>query len=501
MRSAVMVRPRLGGSGFGEARQEARGRESARRSAASNMPGFPLLVFCLVFCGRAHRHRVAARSRLARPSVRVSGTFRGLSLVSEGLSLRLGLGLGSSQPLSPRPASSGSAMSRAHVVATLRAAAGRPPWSSRRSGRADGHADRRRARCTRRRRPGFCRFRASPHARSPHPSHVRDPRGGSSRSKAVARRSTTMRTVIGLFGNAGEARRAIDELQGLGYAPEKISLVTNVASQEALRPSKSSLAFESLELKDVGKIVTGGPLREVLARQPGLVGGLGPALQLFGLTPELAEHYASGVRHGETLESLTVDDKDSDRVLAVMRRRTLCPAPDPEETEAPLEEPRRAAGAGAIGAAGAGGIGGARTDASEGTKAATPSEPLDAGTRAAAPKEKKTNGHFELDDREEERVIPIVREEIRVGRRTVERGGVRVSTRIVERPVSEQVHLRETHVDIERRAVDRPIRGDEKAFADVAIEMVEMADEPVVSKQSRVVEEVVVRRHVEDHAA
>ena len=71
----------------------------------------------------------------------------------------------------------------------------------------------------------------------------------------------------------------------------------------------------------------------------------------------------------------------------------------------------------------------------------------------------------------------------------------------MERPVSEQVHLRETHVDIERRAVDRPLRGDEKAFADVAIEMVEMADEPVVSKQSRVVEEVVVRRHVEDHAA
>ena len=48
-----------------------------------------------------------------------------------------------------------------------------------------------------------------------------------------------MRTVIGLFGNAGEARRAIDELQGLGYSPEKISVVTNVASQEALQPSKS----------------------------------------------------------------------------------------------------------------------------------------------------------------------------------------------------------------------------------------------------------------------
>lgn len=314
-----------------------------------------------------------------------------------------------------------------------------------------------------------------------------------------------MRTVIGLFGNAGEARRAIDELQSLGYSPEKISVVTNAASQEALQPSKST-GFESLELKDVGKVVTGGPLREMLARQLGLMGGLGPALQRFGLTPELAEHYASGVRHGETLESLTVDDNDSDRVLAVMRRRTLSPALDPEADapreaaldpkadappEEPLAEPRRSEGAGA----------GASANANEGAKGATPAEPLGAELQARAQKQKTTDGHNELDDREEERVIPIVREEIRVGRRTVERGGVRVTTRIVERPVSEQVHLRETHVDIERRAVDRPLRGDEKAFADVAIEMVEMADEPVVSKQSRVVEEVVVRRHVEDHAA
>ena len=67
--------------------------------------------------------------------------------------------------------------------------------------------------------------------------------------------------------------------------------------------------------------------------------------------------------------------------------------------------------------------------------------------------------------------------------------------------MSEQVHLRETHVDIERRAVDRPLRGDEKPSSDDTVEMVEMADEPVVSKQARVVEEVIVRKHVEDRTA
>ncbi len=286
-----------------------------------------------------------------------------------------------------------------------------------------------------------------------------------------------MRTVIGLFGNAGEARRAIDELQGLGYSPDKISVVTNVASQDAIQARKS-MALQSLELTDVGKVATAGPLRDVFAKQPGFTGALGSALQLFGLTPELADHYVSGVKHGETLESLTVDDKDSDRVLAVMRRRTANPAPA-------MEEPAPLAGAGLGASAGMGANAGAN---------------LGAGAGVAGVK-KKTNGHLEMDDREEERVIPIVREEMRVGRRTVERGGVRVSSHIVQKPVSEQVHLRETHVEIERRAVDRPLRGDEKGFADDTIEMVEMADEPVVSKQARVVEEVVVRKHVEDRTA
>jgi stress response protein YsnF len=307
-----------------------------------------------------------------------------------------------------------------------------------------------------------------------------------------------MRTVIGLFGNAGEARRAIDELQGLGYSPEKISVVTNVASQDAIQARKA-MALQSLELTDVGKVATAGPLRDVFAKQPGFTGALGPALQLFGLTPELADHYVSGVKHGETLESLTVDDQDSDRVLAVMRRRTASPAPSMEEA-APL------AGAGLGAEAGLSEETRLREEArareeAKAREAASLREEASAesSVSASAGVKKKTNGHFEMDEREEERIIPIVREEMRVGRRTVERGGVRVSSHIIQKPVSEQVHLRETHVDIERRAVDRPLRGDEKAFIDDTVEMVEMADEPVVSKQARVVEEVVVRKHIEDH--
>ncbi|HEX4447411.1 MAG TPA: YsnF/AvaK domain-containing protein [Polyangiaceae bacterium] len=314
-----------------------------------------------------------------------------------------------------------------------------------------------------------------------------------------------MRTVIGLFGDAGEARRAIDELQGLGYSAEKISVVTNVASQPSIEARKS-MGLQNLNLADVGKVATAGPLRDVLIKGPGPGGALGAALQLLGLTPELADHYVSGVRHGETLESVTVDDKDSDRVLAVMRRRSAMPSAGEqtrEETrarEASATKERETLAARERETAAAKEREASATKERE-TLAAREREAASAAAAAtAASTSKKTNGHLlEMDDRDEERIIPVIREEMRVGRRTVERGGVRVSSSIVEKPVSEEIHLRETHVDIERRAVDRPLRADERAFVNDTIEMVEMADEPVVSKQARVVEEVVVRKHVEDH--
>jgi uncharacterized protein (TIGR02271 family) len=93
--------------------------------------------------------------------------------------------------------------------------------------------------------------------------------------------------------------------------------------------------------------------------------------------------------------------------------------------------------------------------------------------------------------------IPVVQEEVRVGKRLVERGGVRVFSRVVETPVNETVALREEHVSVERRPVDRPINPDDAAmFKDRTIELRETAEEAVVQKSARVVEEVVVGKEV-----
>jgi uncharacterized protein (TIGR02271 family) len=93
--------------------------------------------------------------------------------------------------------------------------------------------------------------------------------------------------------------------------------------------------------------------------------------------------------------------------------------------------------------------------------------------------------------------IPVVQEDVKVGKRLVERGGVRVFSRVVETPVNETVNLREEHVSVERRPVDQPINpADVGAFKDKTIELRETAEEAIVQKSARVVEEVVVGKEV-----
>jgi uncharacterized protein (TIGR02271 family) len=101
---------------------------------------------------------------------------------------------------------------------------------------------------------------------------------------------------------------------------------------------------------------------------------------------------------------------------------------------------------------------------------------------------------------EEER-IPIVEEELKIGKREVARGGARVRSYIVEQPVREQISLREEHVSVERRPVDQTLRagqlGDSDLLRERTIEMTEMSEEAVVAKEAKVREELVVKKTAE----
>jgi len=95
--------------------------------------------------------------------------------------------------------------------------------------------------------------------------------------------------------------------------------------------------------------------------------------------------------------------------------------------------------------------------------------------------------------------IPIIEENLEVGKREVRTGGTRIRSRIVERPVEESLRLREENVTVERTPVDRAATAaDLQNFGEKQIEMTETAEVPVVTKEARVVEEISLNKDVNE---
>ena len=95
-------------------------------------------------------------------------------------------------------------------------------------------------------------------------------------------------------------------------------------------------------------------------------------------------------------------------------------------------------------------------------------------------------------------MIPIYEESIQVGKREVSHGRLRVRSYVVETAVNEQVSLRTESVSVDRRPVDRAVSATDAMFQDRVIEVEEFAEEAVVSKQARVVEEISLHKEARD---
>ena len=240
--------------------------------------------------------------------------------------------------------------------------------------------------------------------------------------------------------------------------------------------------------------------------------------------------YAEGLRRGGAMVSARVDDAQIDRAMDVLERYG---AVDLDEREAAWRREGWTGGAGEAGVVGASSDGsrtgiaampGATTGASSapdgapgnppGTMAsravdqvagtnisgAHPENEAGRGTTAGVtgattPAARAATGAVQGGEEH----IPIVEERLRVGKREVSRGRVRVRSYVVETPVQEQVALRQEHVEVERRSVDRPLTAaDEALFQERVVEATESSEEAVVAKEARVVEEVVVRKEAEE---
>ena len=99
---------------------------------------------------------------------------------------------------------------------------------------------------------------------------------------------------------------------------------------------------------------------------------------------------------------------------------------------------------------------------------------------------------------EGDEVIPVYEERLEVGKREVSHGRLRVRSFVVETAVDEQMSLRSETVQVDRRPVDRAVSVTAAMFQDRTIELEEFAEEAVVSKEARVVEEISLRKETHD---
>jgi uncharacterized protein (TIGR02271 family) len=91
----------------------------------------------------------------------------------------------------------------------------------------------------------------------------------------------------------------------------------------------------------------------------------------------------------------------------------------------------------------------------------------------------------------------VVQEELQVGKRTVDAGGLRIVKRMSETPVTQMVNLRQEKATIERKPVNRAAtEADFANFKEGTFEVRETAEEAVIGKTARVVEEVSIGKDV-----
>ncbi|MES2980514.1 MAG: YsnF/AvaK domain-containing protein [Pseudomonadota bacterium] len=239
-----------------------------------------------------------------------------------------------------------------------------------------------------------------------------------------------MQTVVGVFDTMDDAEDAREALIQAGFGESSV----RVQSQASAREGSD---VETLERPDETH------------ESEGFMASVSRFFRdLFGTEDEHVGHYSEHVRRGGSVVTVDVDDESR-----VENARSVLASAGAVDINKRAESWREAGYSG--------------SDAT------------------ARPLQDEARGS------ERERVLPVVREELEVGKREVDLGAVRVVSRMQTRPVEEQVELREQRADIERRRVDRPAtEADLNAFKEGTIEVHETAERAVVNKSARVVEEV-----------
>ena len=339
--------------------------------------------------------------------------------------------------------------------------------------------------------------------------------------------------VMGMFDSARDAQAAARDLRDAGFSGSDISFVGNNArgdydTGDTGETSGSHAAtgagtgatggavlgglagllvgLGALVLPGIGPVVAAGTLATTLgtaaagagigAATGGLLGGLVGA----GVPEEDAHVYSEGVRRGGSLLSVQVDDeREANRAADIMSRHNVV------DIDRRGQEYRQAGWSRFDPSAAPNDLSVNAPDGATVQTTVTETPPVTTQsvvetTRPVAPVvETTTNVVPPANVQQGDTIrVPVVEEELQIGKRAVERGGVRVYQRVIETPVNEQVTLRDETVRVERRPVDRLVSdADFSQIPQGTVEIREHHEEAVVSKQARIVEEVVVNKDVE----
>ncbi|MGC2658099.1 MAG: YsnF/AvaK domain-containing protein [Bryobacteraceae bacterium] len=261
----------------------------------------------------------------------------------------------------------------------------------------------------------------------------------------------TRTTLVAVFRKASEADATATELQAVGVHRDRILVAS--ANATNTYQSGTGIAYE----------------------EEGGVKGWWHSM--FGNDTENAhdrDNYEKAVNQGNVILSVDTLDQDENRIVDIINRHSPLDIQEEDSktttrtaTEKPISE---------------------KTALRESAATATTAD----RTRVAANPPTGTSRGTAGAQAGNQQSVPVIEEDLKVEKRRVLRGGVRVYSRVVEQPVEENVNLREEHVTVNRQRVDRPAAagtnlhmGQEKVF-----EVQEFAEVPVVTKEARVVEEI-----------
>ena len=343
-----------------------------------------------------------------------------------------------------------------------------------------------------------------------------------------------MPNVVGLFDSRSEAHSTVQQLLNSGFDREDISLVSQDTDRQsndgkthpgisgsdlsipkddtsgALKGAGIGAALggiggllagiAGLAIPVIGPIVAAGPIAAALTAALGgagigaATGGLIGALTDMGVPEDEAKHYQDQVGRGKTLVVVRASDDDFAERAADILESSGAEKVDGRETDSD-HTLDRSSSFGRESQSRDNEISERRTLRDDRSEVSLGER--DINYRTARVDESGVRAGQERFS-PEDRVIPVTEEQLVVGKRAVQSGRVRIYGRVTEKPVEQLVQLHSERVTIDRRAVDRPVGPSDKSD-DMVIEITETKEEPVIGKQERVVEEIVIGKTTEEH--